>query len=172
MSCRICVHEQRADIEQELLCRSMGDLSVTIDSVALKYNVKPVELQIHTLMHQVMPSEIGGTETPGTLVEAIKFKEAEYLRQTISEYQNTLSFLGVKIRETIKMHTDDNPTLQKLSRPSVDLYLGLGAEIRTSVDALVHMNNLVNGEHTDVLAGLTGLVNAIQSSGKPKDDTV
>lgn len=173
MACVICTHEKRADIEHELLCRSMGDLSVTLESVAKKYKVKAIDLQVHSLMHQTLPTEEDKDGVPTTLVAAVKFKEAEYIRQAITEYQNTLNLLGVKIREIIRSHTDDNPTLHKLSRPTVDLYLGLGSEIRGAVDTLVKMNNLINGEDNSGMKGLVDLVTAINNSGKgSSNDTV
>ena len=169
MTCSVCNHEKRAEIEQALLCRSMGDLSVTIESIAKKYDLKPIDVQIHALMHATISEPNGVDDKPVTLVESVRFKEAESLRQSTFEYQNTLTLLGAKLREEISAHTDKNPTLQKLSRATVDLYLGLGGEIRSAVDSLVRMNNMINGEDNGGLKGLADLVTAIRSSGKPSE---
>ena len=166
MTCKICAHEKREEIEQKLLCRSMGDLSITIESVAKEYDLKPIELQVHTLMHPTVPyaDPVNTKSGPVTLVEAIKYKEAEALRNVTTEYQATLTALGGKIREVVNAHTDENPMLHKLSRPTVDLYLGLGGEIRGATDSLVRMNTLLNGESDSGLKVLSSLVTAIDAS--------
>lgn len=174
MNCEICNHVKREKIEQALICRSLGDSSITIDSIAKEFNVSSRELQVHALMHTYQPEVLdpieGSEKQITTLTAAIKFKEAETLQATAQEYYGTLKNLGAKINGMINTHTDENPTLHRLSKATVDLYLGLGSEIRGTMDTLIKMNSAVNGESNNGLEALGSLVKAIQLSGGVKDD--
>lgn len=171
MNCVICNHPERHQIEQALLCRSLGDSSITIESIAADFGVEERDLQVHALMHTYLPdvSESDSGE-PSTLTAAIKFKEAEILQATSQEYYATLKNVGTKINTLIAQHSDENPTLNRLSKATVDLYLGLGSEIRSTMDTLIKMNTAVNGEADKGLDAIASLVNAIRGSGK--NDTV
>lgn len=168
MACIVCSHPKRYEIEQKLLCRNSEEKAIPIEAIAKEYGLKTIDLQVHALMHNTMVSESEDVK-PMTLVASIKYKEGEYIRQVINDYQLTMSVLGGEIRAIIKNNSDDNPTLSRLSKPVVDLYLGLGTEIRGSVDLLNKMNGAVNGDANPALEGLKSLVNAIQSSGGSDD---
>lgn len=170
MTCPICNHIQRAEIEQKLLYRSAGDGTVTLEQIATEYKVRVLDLQVHALMHTSVISQSESGEAT-TLVQAIKFKEGEYLRQSIIDYQLTMAVLGGKIRTIVHEHSSEESTLHKLTKPVVDLYLGLGTEIRSAVDLLTKMNGSLNDSSNNALDGLKALVTAIKSSGD-SDDTV
>lgn len=173
MICEICNHNQRQKIEQALVCRSLGNSEITIESIAKEFDLNVRELQVHALMHTYLP-DVGGIDEesaePSTLTAAIKFKEAEILQATSQEYYATLKNLGAKVNSMIVRHTDDNPTLHRLSKATVDLYLGLGSEIRSTMDTLIKMNTAVNGENDKGLDAIASLVSAIR--GSDSDDTV
>lgn len=161
MACPICNHASRAEIEQELLCRSLGDLEVTLEQIASKYGVRVVDLQVHAMMHDTLDirSEDGRAHS---IVTEIKFKEADVLRDTLFEYQRTLMLLGARVRGALA--ADGETVLLRINKATADLYVGIGGEIRATVDTLVHMNAAVNGDPNSGANGLHELCAAIRDS--------
>lgn len=158
MTCIVCQHEQRADIENELLCRQWGAEGFTLESIAEKYKIPVRDLQIHALMHLPVQVVKGETES---LAKKINMSEAELLRQTASAYYITLQQISAKIN---KMLSSDDSELRGITKPLVDLYLGAGAEIRNSTDCLVKMNQAINGENNSGLNALAALVTTLKGS--------
>jgi len=168
MACPICNHDKREEIEQKLLCRTA---EVGLDQIAQEYNVKVLDLQVHSIMHNsLIAAKEDPKAEPSTLVEKIRFKEGEYIRNTIMDYQSTLLILGTQIRSILRTSTVEDPTLHKIGKATVELYLGIGAEIRSSVDLLTKMNGALNGDSNAALNGLSALVTAIANSSQDKPD--
>lgn len=163
MTCVICTHPQRAEIENELLCRQWGASEVTLESISDKYGVPMRDLQVHALMH-VPVQQVSGEAS--SIAQKINLVEADALRNTISNYYVTLTNLGRRIN---KMIADDDDSLRGLNKSVIDLYLGTGAEIRNATDCLVKMNQAINGEDSSGLSALASLVNTIRGD---RDDTV
>jgi len=161
MSCPICSHANRAEIEQELLCRSLGDLEVTLEQIAAKYKVRVIDLQVHAMMHDTLEvrSEEGKSNS---IVGAIKFKEADALRDTLFEYRRTLTLLGERIRGALS--NNEETVLLRINKATADLYVGIGGEIRATVETLVRMNTAVNGDPNTGANGLRELCDAIRDS--------
>lgn len=158
MTCVVCQHDQRADIENELLCRQWGAEGFTLESIAEKYKVPERDLQVHALMHLPVQVVRGEAES---IAQKINMTEAEVLRQTASNYYITLQQIGAKIN---KMLASGDSELRGITKPLVDLYLGAGAEIRNSTDCLVKMNQAINGENNSGLNALAALVTTLKGS--------
>lgn len=158
MTCTICNHPKRTEIESALLCRQWGAEGFTLDSIAKEFSVPIRELQVHALMHLPVQTVQGDTSS---LAQKINMSEAELLRQTASNYYVTLQNIGLKIN---KLLTGEDSDLRVINKPLVDLYLGAGAEIRNSTDCLVKMNQAINGEDNSGLSALAALVTTLRGS--------
>jgi hypothetical protein len=159
MACKICSHEKRAEIEEKLLVRSLGELPLTISDVAREFGVSEMDLQIHSMMHNTTK----GPDAAESLVAAVKSKEAEYLRASIIDYQRTQMEIGAYIRAAAKPENGESK-LYKLNKAAVDLYVGIGGEIRSAVDSLVRMNTAINGGDNGGVQALAELAKAIRGS--------
>lgn len=162
MYCSICDHPQRAEIEQACLLRNFGDNEVTLRDIAIKYNVQLRDLQVHVLMH--IPLEERNEEdmsSTHSLAAKIKLREADILRNTMEESYVTFKNLGAKINQIVSQHTTDDPTLQQLTKPVTDLYLGTSQSIRDTAEKLMKMDLLTNGEDNKGLTQVAELVRAI-----------
>lgn len=163
MTCKICAHKKRDEIEKAVLLRNYGDTNVTLRDIALEYKVDTKDLQVHTLMH--MPLQENALETVEkneSLVGAIKRREADILKQVMEESYITFKNVGDKINAITSQHTTNNPTLIQLTKPVVELYLGASQSIRDTADKLMKMNLMVNGEKDEGLASLANLVKVIR----------
>ena len=52
-----------------------------------------------------------------------------------------------------------------LTKPMVDLYIGLGGEIRQNVKAMAEVDRMLNGPQDNGNSGLQALADAIRGSG-------
>lgn len=163
MTCSICNHPKRAEIEQACLLRSFDDAGVTLRDIANKYNVDLKDLQVHVLMH--IPLVSGATEVvqaTESIAGRIKMREADILRQVMEDSLVTFRNLGSKINTIVSSHTSENPTLSQINKAVTDLYLGTSQSIRDTAEKLVRMDLAVNGEKDEGLTQIANLVNAIR----------
>jgi hypothetical protein len=182
-SCPICTHRKRAEIERDCLLLNYGDdpACKSLKDIAEQYHVQYKDLQVHVLMHipleesmsdvmqETIPSTTGDSSSdvskePTSIAGQIRLREAAILRQTMEESYVTFKNLSGKINQIVSRHTDDSPTLQQITKPLTDLYLGTSQSIRATADTLMKMNLCVNGEKDEGLASITKLVTAIHSS--------
>lgn len=171
-ACPICNHKKRDKIEQEVNAMqfSSGDDTNTLHKIAEKYKVKYNDLLIHTVMHistaddcNIISTKENAEDTKHTsLASSIKRKEADILQSVLEDQTATFKNLSLKINSIVSNHTEEKPTLQQLSKSVVDLYLGTGQAIRSTVDTITKMNLVVNGEKNDGLSSLAGLVQVLK----------
>lgn len=164
MTCVICQHEHRAEIESALLCRQWGAEGVTLESISEEFSVPVRDLQVHALMHLPVQQVAGES---ASLAQKMQLVEADALRNTISNYYITLVSVGQKINEAVA-----HGEMRLITKPLVDLYLGTGSEIRNATECLVKMNQAVNGESDSGLAALAALVTSIRGSDHDTVETV
>lgn len=172
MVCNICNHPQRTAIENALLCRSLGDADLTIESIAKEFNVSSRDLQVHALMH-IPVSDMSGmpddTDMDNiSITSKLKLREASVLEQTMNEYYATLKNLGAKINRQVL--SEDFSASRGFAKGVVELYISCGLNIRETANTLVKMNTAVNGEGGSGADALGALVDAIRGSKKPTDD--
>lgn len=166
MTCSICNHPRREDIERACLLRNFGDCEVTLKDIAKEYDVDLKELQIHALMH--IPLEESNTNTVEqveSIAGKIKMREADILRQVMEDSYVTFKNISSKINSIVAMHTIDAPTLAQITKPVTDLYLGTSQSIRDTAEKLLKMNVVINGESDPGLQQVAALVTAIRGSG-------
>ena len=156
MTCPICTHPHRREIEDDLMCRQWGTSGVTLESIAEKFGVEARDLQVHALMH--LPVQQLSNESM-SIAQKVNVAEADVLRKTIYNYYITLQNLGMRINADI---ADRESSMRSINKGVVDLYLGAGAEIRNATDSLVKMNQAVNGENNSGMEAFAGLVAAIR----------
>lgn len=172
MVCNICNHAERPAIENALLCRSLGDATMTIESIAKEFNVNSRELQVHALMHipvadlTGMPEDIDADKV--SITSKLKLREASILEQTMNEYYATLKNLGAKINREVL--SADFMASRGFAKNVVELYINCGVNIRETANSLVKMNIAVNGEGGSGADALGALVNAIRGSSPKADD--
>lgn len=198
-SCPICMHKKRAQIERDCLLLNYGDdpSCHSLQDIANTYNVKYKDLQVHVLMHipleesmQDIMQEVapvantadGNTTTsnePTSIAGQIRLREAHILKQVMEDSYATFKNLSMKLNNIISRHTPDNPTLQQITKPVTELYLGASQSIRATADTLIKMNLCINGEKDEGLASITKLVAAIHRSsseqprsGSDNDETI
>lgn len=168
MNCPICNHKQRDKIEKEIKAMqfSDGDDTKDLHKIADTYKVKYNDLLIHMVMHISTENEreiiqVNGVQNE-SLASTIKRKEADILQNCLEEQTATLKNLSVKLNSIIAKHTDDEPTLQQITKPIVELYLGTGQSIRATVDSIARLNLAVNGEKNEGISSLAGLVQVLK----------
>ena len=165
MTCSICNHEKRAEIEQACLLRNFGDSDVTLKDIATRFNVDLKDLQVHVLMHiPLEASNVESLEKTDSIAGKIKMREADILRQVMEDSYVVFKNLGDKINTIVSKHTVDSPTLGQISKATVDLYLGASQSIRDTSDKLMKMDLMVNGEKDEGLAAVASLVAAIRGN--------
>lgn len=165
MTCSICNHPKRAEIEKACLLRNFGDTEVSLRDIAKEFDVDLKDLQVHVLMH--MPLEIKATEEVEgveSIANKIKMREATILKQTMEESYITFKNLGDKLNAIIAQHTTSEPTLVQITKPLTDLYLGTSQSIRETADKLLKMNLTLNGEADKGLGSIVSLIDAIKGS--------
>lgn len=163
MTCKICNHKKRAEIERACLLRNYGDTEVTLRDIAREYGVDLKELQVHVLMHiPLEESARAKKDDTVSIASEIKRREADILRSMMEDTYVTFKNANDKISAIIGRHTSESPTLNQLTKPLVDLYLGASQSIRDTADSLIKMNNTVNGEKDEGLQALAALGKAIR----------
>lgn len=181
-SCKICNHPLRADIENAILTMTAGSSSketYAIEDIAAQYGVPLDELKMHALFHTplVGDAEIEelhadkGPEARDSLTRKIKLREADMLASVGQEYLVTLKTMGRRINklaqvcDTAAEDEDAQFRLAKmLTKPMVDLYVGLGGEIRQTVKTMAEIDRMLNGPQDNLGGGLAALAAAIRGS--------
>lgn len=159
-SCTVCDSLHRKKIEQALFKMAPEGSSLTLENIAEEFEVPVEDLRRHMLFH----SPYGCDEGTDSIVRRMKTREADLLGEAAREYADTLKQVGERIRGYI-VQDDDGATFEKkLSKASVDLYIGCGANLQKTVQAIADIDNLLNGPKDDGLQGLAALANAIHSS--------
>lgn len=189
--CTICNHPDRAEIENAIL--SMTDGSKTsIEVIAEQYDVSLADLKMHALFHTPLvgvadleelrdAEALGDTEQTevvraaprDSLTRRMKLREADLLAAVGNEYLVTMKTMGRRINklaQVSEIDIEDNDRQLKLAKlltkPMVDLYVGLGGEIRQTVKTMAELDRLLNGPEDSATSGLVALAKAIQGSDK------
>lgn len=181
--CKICDRTDRADIENAILNIS-AESKITIESIAEQYGVDVQELRNHALFHTplVAPCDIVVsesvadesqlTEVKTSLARKMKLREADILTTMNNEYMVTLKAMGRRINRLASVSSIDCEDADKevklaklLTKPMVDLYIGLGGEIRQNVKAMAEVDRMLNGPQDNGNNGLQALADAIRGSG-------
>lgn len=190
--CDICKRADRAIIEGALVSMTTGATKFTIEEIAEKYELDVEELKAHALFHTPLVSaadlEEDSTQATvtgegddadarhGSLVRNMKLKEADMLAEVSAEYLITLKAMGRRINSLLSDapeygEGEDVPKADKqlktaklLTKPMVELYLGLGSEIRQTVKTAAEVDRMLNGPKDGVASGLTALAAAIRGS--------
>lgn len=189
--CIICNRDDRAEIENAILNIAPGR---SVDDIAKQYKVDLSVLKMHALFHTPLVSledldlgakistwsPVNGTsasETPkaevkrDSLTRQMKLREADMLEAVSNEYLVTLKTMGRRINKMAQVSSIDEEDADKqiqlaklLTKPMVDLYVGVGSEIRQTVRTLAELNHMLNGPEDETATGLKALANAISGS--------
>lgn len=165
MTCSICNHPKRAEIERACLLRDFGDTEVTLRDIAREYKVDLKDLQVHVLMH--LPLEEANAQNANTaesIAGEIRRREADILRQVMEDSYVTFKNIGSKINAIVAQHSTASPTFVQITKPLTDLYLGASQSIRDTAEKLMKMNIVVNGEKDEGLSALANLVSVIRGN--------
>lgn len=183
--CKICNRTDRADIENAILNIS-AESGITVETIAEQYKVDVQELRNHALFHTplVAPCDIvtqttdlqlspdAESKVPVSLARKMKLREADILATVNNEYMVTLKAMGRRINRLASVSSIDAEDEAKrvelaklLTKPMVDLYIGLGGEIRQNVKALAEVDRMLNGPQENGNNGLQALAEAIRGSG-------
>lgn len=183
--CRICDRTDRADIENAILNISV-ESGITVETIAEQYGVDVQGLRNHALFHTplVAPCDIvtqttelqlspeAESKVPVSLARKMKLREADILATVNNEYMVTLKAMGRRINRLASVSSIDAEDEAKrvelaklLTKPMVDLYIGLGGEIRQNVKALAEVDRMLNGPQENGNNGLQALADAIRGSG-------
>ena len=186
--CTICNHPDRAEIENAILSMTDG-LKTSIEVIAEQYNVSLADLKMHALFHTPLVDaadieelrDAGDTEQTevvraaprDSLTRRMKLREADLLAAVGNEYLVTMKTMGRRINklaQVSEIDIEDNDRQLKLAKlltkPMVDLYVGLGGEIRQTVKTMAELDRLLNGPEDSATSGLVALAKAIQGSDK------
>lgn len=189
--CTICNHPDRAEIENAILSMTDG-LKTSIEVIAEQYDVSLADLKMHALFHTPLVDaadieELRDAETLGdteqtvavraaprdSLTRRMKLREADLLAAVGNEYLVTMKTMGRRINklaQVSEIDIEDNDRQLKLAKlltkPMVDLYVGLGGEIRQTVKTMAELDRLLNGPEDSATSGLVALAKAIQGSDK------
>ena len=193
--CTICNHPDRAEIENAILSMTDG-VKTSIEVIAEQYDVSLSDLKMHALFHtplvdaadieelrdaETLTTSSGDTEqtvavraTPrDSLTRRMKLREADLLAAVGNEYLVTMKTMGRRINklaQVSEIDIEDNDRQLKLAKlltkPMVDLYVGLGGEIRQTVKTMAELDRLLNGPEDSATSGLVALAKAIQGSDK------
>lgn len=181
--CNICGRSDRADIENAILNIS-AESGLTVDNIAEQYQVDVSELRNHALFHTplvapcdiVVPESVADEsqlpEGKTSLARKMKLREADILATMNNEYMVTLKAMGRRINRLASVSSIDAEDEAKrvelaklLTKPMVDLYIGLGGEIRQNVKAMAEVDRMLNGPQDNGNNGLQALAEAIRGSG-------
>lgn len=155
MSCSICEHPKREQIETILLGSPNED---TIKDISLEYGLSETELKIHAMMHSTLK------DNKQSIVHNAKCREADVLWEAAGEYMHTLAITGRKIAEAADSSEDIISFGRSLSKPLVDLYLGTGGELRACIRSISELDSILNGPQDATASGLAALAAAITRS--------
>lgn len=185
MLCKICSSPHRAEIENAILSM-VADAPPSdvrsIESIAKHFEVPLEELKMHALFHTPLVGEADVTalksEEPSepekpreSLTRKMKLREADMLAAVGNEYLVTLKAMGRRINKLAQVSSIDIEDQEKqlqlaklLTKPMVDLYVGLGGEIRQTVKTMAEIDRMLNGPQDNLGGGLNALAAAIRGS--------
>ena len=190
--CTICNHPDRAEIENAILSMTDG-VKTSIEVIAGQYDVSLADLKMHALFHtplvgaadieELRDADMTAGDTVLTeaerpaprdsLTRRMKLREADLLAAVGNEYLVTMKTMGRRINklaQVSEIDIEDNDRQLKLAKlltkPMVDLYVGLGGEIRQTVKTMAELDRLLNGPEDSATSGLVALAKAIQGSDK------
>ena len=111
------------------------------------------------------------TEPRDSLTRKMKLREADMLAAVGQEYLVTLKTMGRRINKLAQVSSIDIEDEEKqlklaklLTKPMVDLYVGLGGEIRQTVKTMAELDRMLNGPEDPFSSGLGALAAAIRGS--------
>lgn len=167
--CTVCKHPERAEIEQALMA---GATRASLEHLAERFSVDIEKLKTHALFHMsLVDFRDEEPEAHSSLVRQMKLKEADMLDVVSCEYLVTLKALGRRINRLIELgdtpgEEDDKQfkVAKMLSKPMVDLYIGLGGEIRQTIRTSAEIDRMLNGPQDSGAAGLAALAAALKGS--------
>lgn len=165
MTCSICNHPKRAEIERACLLRNFGDTEVTLKDIAKEFDLDLKDLQVHVLMH--IPLEDVNNENMEkveSIASKIKNREAEILHNLMENEYVTFKNISGKINQIVSQHTVDAPTMTQITKAVADLYLGTSQSIRDTAEKLMKMDLMMNGDADKGLSQIASLVTAIHGS--------
>lgn len=183
-SCNVCNHPDRAEIEAAIMNMSLdgpADDRFTIERIAEQYEVDLDELKMHALFHTPLAVDVPRATEPGVAVEVeaprdsltrkMKLREADMLAAMGTEYVVTLTTMGRRINRLAQIGPNDVEDDEKqlklaklLTKPMVELYLGVGAEIRHTVELMAKLDRMINGQDDSLSTGIAALAAAIKGS--------
>lgn len=179
--CVVCDHPRRLEIESAILSMSGTEQGLDIGEVAKAFEVDETALKTHALFHTPLVSvedlapEVEKSENRrSSLTRMAKLREVDMLAEVSNEYLLTLKTVGRRIKSMVGVNPaategeeDDNNirTAKVLTKPVVDLYIGLGGEIRSTVKTMSDIERALNGPQDSTATGLEALANAIRGSG-------
>ena len=165
MTCSICNHPKRAEIERACLLRNFGDTEVTLKDIAKEFDLDLKDLQVHVLLH--IPLEDVNNENMEkveSIASKIKNREAEILHNLMENEYVTFKNISGKINQIVSQHTVDAPTMTQITKAVADLYLGTSQSIRDTAEKLMKMDLMMNGDADKGLSQIASLVTAIHGS--------
>ena len=193
-SCKICNHPDRAEIENAILTMTADappNDKNSIEKIAEQYKVPLDELKMHALFHTPLVGDgdieelnaddvcdipsfdtnVKRTASRDSLTRKIKLREADMLAAVGQEYLVTLKTMGRRINKLAQVSSIDIEDEDKqlklaklLTKPMVDLYVGLGGEIRQTVKTMAELDRMLNGPEDNLSSGLGALAAAIKGS--------
>lgn len=111
------------------------------------------------------------SEPRDSLTRKMKLREADMLAAVGQEYLVTLKTMGRRINKLAQVSALDIEDEEKqlklaklLTKPMVDLYVGLGGEIRQTVKTMAELDRMLNGPEDKLSSGLGALAAAIRGS--------
>ena len=174
--CSICNRADRAEIENAVLSIST-ESGLTVEKIAEQFECSLVDLRTHALFHTPLltPAVCETSENPPeprpSLTRKIRLREADILEAVSNEYLVTLKAMGRRINKLANGSSIDAEDADKavqlaklLTKPMVDLYVGLGGEIRQNVRAMAEVDRMLNGPQENGNSGLQALAEAIRGS--------
>lgn len=187
--CQICEHAQRAEIENAILALTTSGPSerYSIEDIASQYSVSLDELKMHALFHTPLVSdedikaieakvpaateEVETKPRGDSLARKMRLREADVLSTVANEYLVTLNTMGRRINKLTQVSSIDEEDQAKqlalaklLTKPMVDLYIGVGGEIRQTVKTMAEIDRMLNGPEDGTSQGLAALAAAIRQS--------
>lgn len=106
-----------------------------------------------------------------SLTRKMKLREADMLAVVNNEYLVTLKAMGRRLNKLAAVSSIDAEDEDKqfmlsklLTKPMVDLYIGLGSEIRQNVKVMAELERMLNGPQDSTGGGLLALAQAIRGS--------
>lgn len=184
MTCKICNHPERAAIENAILALTTSG-SGSIEAIADQFEVSLDELKTHAMFHVpfISDAEVKAIEgrakvdvaedkpAVASLTRKMGLREADILATVANEYLVTLKTMGRRINKLVQVSSIDEEDQAKqlalakmLTKPMVDLYVGMGSEIRQTVKTMGELDRMLNGPEDPANSGLAALAAAIRQS--------